>query len=102
MEIGVTVAKGDPGWYAYVESVVKEHDKDIQDLLKKYGAPEYMRPAGPPAEVAAPAPGESPTVDAIRDAGKFRAGVAIALPIIGQDPRTGEGIYFQQRFSGIS
>lgn len=38
----------------------------------------------------APAPGESPTADAIREAGKLRAGIAVALPWLGQDPQTGE------------
>jgi polar amino acid transport system substrate-binding protein len=38
----------------------------------------------------APAPGESATVDAIRKAGKLRAGIAVALPWLGQDPKTGE------------
>ncbi len=37
-----------------------------------------------------PAKGQSPTVDKIRDAGKLRAGVAIALPWLGQDPKTGQ------------
>jgi ABC-type amino acid transport substrate-binding protein len=37
-----------------------------------------------------PAKGQSPTVDKIKDAGKLRAGVAIALPWLGQDPKTGQ------------
>jgi polar amino acid transport system substrate-binding protein len=40
----------------------------------------------------APAPGESPTVDRIKAAGKIRAGVAIAWPWLGQDPATGKYI----------
>jgi ABC-type amino acid transport substrate-binding protein len=39
-----------------------------------------------------PAPGESPTVDKIKAAGKLRAGVAIAWPWLGQDPSTGKYI----------
>ena len=39
-----------------------------------------------------PAPGQSPTVDAIKKAGKLRAGVAIAWPWLGQDPKTGKYI----------
>jgi polar amino acid transport system substrate-binding protein len=36
-----------------------------------------------------PAKGQSPTVDKIKEAGKLRAGVAVALPWLGQDPKTG-------------
>jgi len=39
-----------------------------------------------------PAPGQSPTIDAIKKAGKLRAGVAIAWPWLGQDPKTGKYI----------
>jgi polar amino acid transport system substrate-binding protein len=39
-----------------------------------------------------PAPGQSATVDAIKKAGKLRAGVAIAWPWLGQDPKTGKYI----------
>lgn len=46
--------------------------------------------AGPPASAQeVPAKGQSPTVDKIREAGKLRAGVAVALPWLGQDPKTG-------------
>lgn len=41
----------------------------------------------PTKESAAP---KSPTIDAIKKAGKLRAGVAIALPYLGQDPKTKE------------
>ena len=44
MEVGISVAKGDPAWYSYVESVVKGRGEEIQQLLKKYSAPEYLRP----------------------------------------------------------
>lgn len=37
-----------------------------------------------------PAKGQSATVDKIKDAGTLRAGVAIALPWLGQDPKTGQ------------
>lgn len=37
-----------------------------------------------------PAKGQSPTVDKIKEAGKLRAGVAVALPWLGQDPKTGQ------------
>jgi polar amino acid transport system substrate-binding protein len=55
-------------------------------------APPTEAPSEPTAEggVVPPAPGESPTVDAIRQAGKLRAGIAVALPWLGQDPQTGE------------
>jgi polar amino acid transport system substrate-binding protein len=36
-----------------------------------------------------PTKGQSPTVDKIREAGKLRAGIAVALPWLGQDPKTG-------------
>jgi polar amino acid transport system substrate-binding protein len=39
-----------------------------------------------------PAPGQSPTVDAIKKAGKLRGGVAIAWPWLGQDPKTSKYI----------
>jgi len=54
--------------------------------------PPTEAPSEPPTEEGgiAPAPGESPTADAIREAGKFRAGLAVALPWLGQDPETGE------------
>lgn len=39
-----------------------------------------------------PAPGESPTIDKIKAAGKIRAGVAIAWPWLGQDPASGNYI----------
>ena len=39
-----------------------------------------------------PAKGQSPTVDKIKEAGKLRAGVAVALPWLGQDPKN--GMYF--------
>jgi polar amino acid transport system substrate-binding protein len=39
-----------------------------------------------------PSPGQSPAVDAIKKAGKLRAGVAIAWPWLGQDPKTGKYI----------
>jgi polar amino acid transport system substrate-binding protein len=39
-----------------------------------------------------PPPGESPTVDKVKAAGKIRAGVAIAWPWLGQDPATGKYI----------
>jgi polar amino acid transport system substrate-binding protein len=41
-------------------------------------------------QVMAPAKGQSPNVDKIQAAGKIRVAVAIALPTIGQDPKTGE------------
>ena len=37
-----------------------------------------------------PAKGQSPTVDKIKEAGKLRGGVAVALPWLGQDPKTGK------------
>lgn len=48
--------------------------------------------AGAPSAALAqdvPAKGQSPTVDKIKEAGKLRAGVAVALPWLGQDPKTG-------------
>jgi polar amino acid transport system substrate-binding protein len=39
-----------------------------------------------------PAPGQSPTIDSIKAAGKLRAGVAIAWPWLGQDPNSGKYI----------
>jgi len=39
-----------------------------------------------------PAPGQSPTVDKIKKEGKFRAGVAVAWPWLGQDPKSGKYI----------
>ena len=39
-----------------------------------------------------PGPGQSPTIDRIRKDGKLRAGVAIAWPWLGQDPKTGKYI----------
>lgn len=39
-----------------------------------------------------PGPGQSPTVDRIRKDGKLLAGVAIAWPWLGQDPKTGKYI----------
>ncbi len=47
---------------------------------------------GQAAAQAVPAPGQSPTVDAIKKQGKLRAGVAIAWPWLGQDPKTGKYI----------
>jgi len=49
--------------------------------------------AGGPTPVLAqdvPAKGQSPTVDKIKEAGKLRAGVAVALPWLGQDPKTSQ------------
>lgn len=49
--------------------------------------------AGGPGPVGAqevPAKGQSPTVDKIKEAGKLRAGVAVALPWLGQDPKTSQ------------
>lgn len=40
--------------------------------------------------VQVPAKGQSRTVDKIKEAGRLRAGVAIALPWLGQDPKTGQ------------
>ncbi|MBV9521365.1 MAG: transporter substrate-binding domain-containing protein [Alphaproteobacteria bacterium] len=37
-----------------------------------------------------PAPGRSPTIDQIKKDGKLRAGVAVAWPWLGQDPKTGK------------
>jgi polar amino acid transport system substrate-binding protein len=39
-----------------------------------------------------PVPGQSPTIDSIKAAGKLRAGVAIAWPWLGQDPNSGKYI----------
>jgi polar amino acid transport system substrate-binding protein len=39
-----------------------------------------------------PAPGQSPTIDKIKKDGKLRAGVAIAWPWLGQDPKSGKYI----------
>ena len=39
-----------------------------------------------------PAAGQSPTIDKIKKDGKLRAGVAIAWPWLGQDPKTGKYI----------
>jgi polar amino acid transport system substrate-binding protein len=47
---------------------------------------------GAAAAQTVPAPGQSPTVDAIKKAGKLRAGVAIAWPWLGQDPKSGKYI----------
>ena len=48
-------------------------------------------PAAPAAAAtAAPAAPESPTIEAIKKAGKLRAGIAIALPTLGQNLKTGE------------
>jgi polar amino acid transport system substrate-binding protein len=47
---------------------------------------------GAAAAQTVPAPGQSPTVDAIKKDGKLRAGVAIAWPWLGQDPKTGNYI----------
>ena len=47
---------------------------------------------GAAAAQTVPAPGQSPTVDAIKKNGKLRAGVAIAWPWLGQDPKTGKYI----------
>jgi polar amino acid transport system substrate-binding protein len=47
---------------------------------------------GPASGQAVPAPGQSPTVDAIKKSGDLRAGVAIAWPWLGQDPKTGKYI----------
>jgi polar amino acid transport system substrate-binding protein len=47
---------------------------------------------GQAAAQTVPAPGQSPTVDAIKKQGKLRAGVAIAWPWLGQDPKTGKYI----------
>src|SRR5438309_5650551 len=41
-------------------------------------------------QAMAPAKGQSPNVDRIRGAGKSRVAVAVALPTIGQDPKSGE------------
>jgi ABC-type amino acid transport substrate-binding protein len=42
------------------------------------------------ASVEVPAEGQSRMIDAIKKAGKLRSAVAVALPIIGQDPNTNE------------
>jgi ABC-type amino acid transport substrate-binding protein len=42
------------------------------------------------AGVVAPAKGQSPNLDRVRASGTYRVAVAIALPTIGQDPKTGE------------
>lgn len=47
---------------------------------------------GQAAAQTVPAPGQSPTIDAIKKQGKLRAGVAIAWPWLGQDPKTGKYI----------
>jgi polar amino acid transport system substrate-binding protein len=47
---------------------------------------------GQAAAQTVPAPGQSPTVDAIKKQGKLRAGIAIAWPWLGQDPKTGKYI----------
>jgi polar amino acid transport system substrate-binding protein len=39
-----------------------------------------------------PAPGQSPIIDGIKKAGTLRAGVAIAWPWLGQDPKNGQYI----------
>ncbi len=45
---------------------------------------------GPARAQDVPAKGQSPTVDKIKEAGKLRAGVAVALPWLGQDPKTSQ------------
>ena len=47
-------------------------------------------PAASPVAIEIPAPGESPTIDKIRQNGKLRAGVAVAAPWLLQDPSTKE------------
>jgi polar amino acid transport system substrate-binding protein len=42
------------------------------------------------AEVTVPAKGASPTLDRIRSQNELRAAIAIALPWVGQDPKTGK------------
>jgi ABC-type amino acid transport substrate-binding protein len=42
------------------------------------------------AQVAPPAPGESPLADAIRAAGVFRGGIVVSPPALLEDPATGE------------
>jgi ABC-type amino acid transport substrate-binding protein len=99
--VGIAINKGDPEWKTFWEEVVADLESQglIKDWRAKYSGWEFVFPGEPtpvaeapgaPAEVAAPAAGESPTVDAIREAGKLRAGVAVALPTLGQDPKTGE------------
>lgn len=98
--VGIAISKGDAGWKAFWEDVVADlQDKGlIKDWRAKYSSWEFVFPGEPtptPApgeapEVSAPAPGESAIVDAIKGRGKLRAGVAVALPVIGQDPKTGE------------
>ena len=96
--VGIAINKEDPAWKAFWEEVVADLEAQglIGDWRAKYSGWEFVFPGEPtpvseaPSEVVAPAAGESPTVDAIRAAGKLRAAVAVALPVIGQDPKTGE------------
>jgi polar amino acid transport system substrate-binding protein len=48
--------------------------------------------AAPSRAQQVPAPGQSPTVDRIKKEGKLKAGVAIAWPWLGQDPKSGKYI----------
>ena len=43
-EVGMAMSYGDEGFKAYIEGVVKDHRDEIDALLTKYSAAEYLRP----------------------------------------------------------